>query len=65
MSDHVIGQDRFGGAGDDFYAALMAAHEGLTYNESARLNARLVLLMANAIGNREELEALLAAARKG
>lgn len=65
MSDHAIGGDRLGLAGDDFYAALMAAHEGLTYDESARLNARLILLMANAIGDLEELEALLAAARKG
>lgn len=65
MSDQFIGGDRLGIAGDDFYAALMAAHEGLTYDESARLNARLVLLMANAIGDLEELQALLAAARKG
>lgn len=65
MSDQFIGRDRLGGAGDHFYAALMAAHEGLTFDESARLNARLVLLMANAIGDLEELQALLAAARKG
>ncbi|SFI35352.1 Protein of unknown function [Aquamicrobium aerolatum DSM 21857] len=65
MSDHASGGDRLGLAGDDFYAALMAAHDGLTYDESARLNARLVLLMANAIGDLEELQALLAAARKG
>ena len=42
-----IGQDRLGAAGDDFYAALMAAHEGLSFEESARLNAKLVLLLAN------------------
>ena len=64
MSDQVVGRDRLGSAGDDFYAALMAAHEGLSFEESARLNARIVLLMANAIGNREELEALLTAACK-
>lgn len=65
MSDYAIGGDRLGLAGDDFYAALMAAHDGLTYDESARLNARLVLLMANAIGDLEELRALLAAAWQG
>lgn len=57
-----IGRDRLGEAGDDFYAALMAAHEGLSFEESARLNARLVLLMANRIGELDVLgEVLLAA----
>lgn len=65
MSDQSIGCDRLGSAGDDFYAALMAAHDGLSFEESAHLNARLVLLMANAIGDLEELQALLAAARQG
>ena len=30
-----------------FYAALVAAHEGLSEADSAALNARLVLLLAN------------------
>jgi hypothetical protein len=46
-----IGEDRLGGHGDDFYARLIAAHEGLTFEESARLNARLVLILANAVGD--------------
>jgi hypothetical protein len=60
----TIGQDRLAAAGDDFYAALMAAHEGLSFEESARLNARLVLLLANQVGNVDILKAALAAARK-
>ena len=46
-----IDKDRLGTAGDDFYARLVAAHEGLTFEESARLNARLVLILANAVGD--------------
>ena len=34
---------------DDFYAALLEAHEGLSDRESASLNARLVLLLANRV----------------
>ncbi|MGB3406068.1 MAG: DUF2783 domain-containing protein [Jannaschia sp.] len=36
---------------DDAYAAIIAAHEGLSLADSHALNARLVLLMANAIGD--------------
>ncbi len=50
---------------DDFYADLLAAHEGLSKAESDALNARLVLLLANHIGDRAVLtEALTAAALK-
>ena len=59
-----IGDDRLGAAGDDFYAALMAAHEGLSFEESATLNARLVLLLANRIGKLDEIRQLLAAAER-
>ncbi|MBO6718233.1 MAG: DUF2783 domain-containing protein [Rhizobiaceae bacterium] len=59
-----IGKDRLGAGGDDFYAALMAAHEGLSFEESARLNARLVLLLANQVGDLETLKAAIEAARK-
>ncbi|RMF35132.1 MAG: DUF2783 domain-containing protein [Alphaproteobacteria bacterium] len=50
---------------DDFYAELLAAHDGLSFEESAALNARLILLLANHVGDRAVLrEALrLAAAR--
>lgn len=48
---------------DEFYAELLAAHEGLTKQESDALNARLILLLANHIGDRKVLSEALAAAR--
>jgi hypothetical protein len=60
-----IGRDRLGPHGDEFYAALMAAHEGLSFEESAALNARLVLVLANLVGDPESLGKALATARKG
>jgi hypothetical protein len=66
MSDkQEIGRDRLGPHGDEFYAALMAAHEGLSLEESAALNARLVLVLANLVGDPRSLEQALAAVRKG
>jgi len=52
-------------APDDFYEALIAAHDGLSEPESHALNARLVLLLANHIGSLEVLREALAAARVG
>lgn len=49
--------------GDEFYAALMEAHEGLNKDQSNRLNARLVLLMANQIGDTNTLKAIIADAK--
>ena len=40
---------------DDFYAKLIALHEGLSPDESNDLNCKLILLMANHIGDREVL----------
>lgn len=48
---------------DSFYAALIEAHEGLTGDESAAFNARLILLLANHIGDTDVLFQALAAAR--
>lgn len=56
--------DRLSPDQDDFYAALMAAHEGLDTAESHALNARLVLLLANRIGDVGELKELLQTARR-
>ena len=51
---------------DGFYAALLAAHDGLEAGESAALNARLVLVLANHIGDAGVLGAALAlAANRG
>ncbi|MCV0426848.1 MAG: DUF2783 domain-containing protein [Roseibium sp.] len=47
---------------DAFYADLLTAHEGLTKEESDAFNARLILLMANQIGDRKVLNQLLEAA---
>lgn len=47
---------------DDFYAELLAAHEGLSKAESEALNARLILVLANHIGERAILTQALAAA---
>ena len=48
---------------DDFYAELIALHQGRTKEDSDAVNARLVLLLANHIGDRATLrEAFEAAA---
>lgn len=47
---------------DDFYADLLAAHDGLSKAQSDALNARLVLVLANHIGKRAILKQALAAA---
>lgn len=52
-------------APDDFYEALIEAHRGLTLEQSARVNARLILLLANQIGDPDILRAALAKARAG
>lgn len=55
-------EDRLGSDGDDFYHQLMEAHEGLSLEQSQRLNARLVLIMANQIGDIDVLKSILKAA---
>jgi Protein of unknown function (DUF2783) len=58
----AIGEDRLKGDGDAVYARLMAAHHGLSGEDSARLNARLVLILANLVGDRTLIEAAIAKA---
>jgi hypothetical protein len=50
-------------APDDFYAALIDAHRDLATAQSHALNARLVLLLANHIGDAAVLQQALDAAR--
>ncbi len=50
---------------DDFYAELLAAHEGLSKAESDAMNARLILLLANHVGDRKVLREALDLARPG
>lgn len=59
----TIYPDRLSPFQDDFYSALMEAHAGLSETESHALNARLVLLMANRIGDLGELTEMLGTAR--
>lgn len=49
---------------DGFYADLIAAHEGLEDAASHALNARLVLIMANHIGDRKVLAEALELAKE-
>ena len=51
--------------GDAFYEMLLQAHEGLSDEHSDLLNARLVLLLANHIGDLRVLREALALARRG
>lgn len=48
---------------DGFYAELIETHNGLSDADSDALNARLVLLLANHIGDREVLSEALRVAR--
>ena len=48
---------------DAFYAALIDAHRGLSDEQSTALNARLVLLLANHIGEAAVLRDALEKAR--
>ena len=50
--------------GDDFYEALIEAHNGLSDEHSEALNARLILLLANHIGDLRVLREALQAARQ-
>jgi hypothetical protein len=50
-------------AADAFYEALIDAHRDLCAAQSHELNAKLVLLLANHVGERDALNAALAAAR--
>ncbi len=49
---------------DDFYEALIRLHDGLSEEQSLRVNARLILLLANHIGDRDVLREAFAIARR-
>jgi Protein of unknown function (DUF2783) len=51
--------------GDDFYEALIDTHRDLSDAQSQLVNARLVLLLANHIGDLRVLREALTAARSG
>ena len=56
-------KDRLGSNYDAFCEALMEAHEGLTFEQCLRMDARLILILASQIGDPETLSQALAAAR--
>ncbi|MCB1863286.1 MAG: DUF2783 domain-containing protein [Gammaproteobacteria bacterium] len=51
--------------GDDFYEALIETHRDLSEAQSAQVNARLILLLSNHIGDLNVLREALALARDG
>ena len=59
----TIYPDRLSPNQDDVYNALMDAHDGLSDTDSHALNARLVLLMANQIGDPATITDLITTAR--
>ena len=64
---HEAGQRYFQAysPGDDFYEVLIDTHRDLSDEQSAQLNARLILLLANHIGDIGVLRQALAMAREG
>jgi len=48
---------------DGFYEQVLDAHEGLSAEESQLLNARLVLLLANQVGDAKVLKECVEAAK--
>ena len=44
---------------DDFYARLIELHEGLSSEESHKLNAKVILMLANHIGDMDVLYEVL------
>ena len=48
---------------DGFYEQLLDAHQGLNEQQSALLNARLILLLANQVGDAKVLKECMEAAR--
>ena len=51
--------------GDDFYELLIDTHRDLTDEQSAMVNARLILLLANHIGDITVLREAMHIAREG
>lgn len=51
--------------GDDFYEALIETHRDLTDEQSALVNAKLVLLLANHIGDLNVIREAFKIAREG
>ncbi|MFI5444677.1 DUF2783 domain-containing protein [Polaromonas sp. UC242_47] len=48
---------------DAFYECLLDAHQGLSREQSELFNARLILILANQLGDSRVLQACIAAAK--
>jgi anthranilate phosphoribosyltransferase len=64
MSKALDLHDGFAGRGDDVYEALIRGHEGLSEEESAAMNARLVLILANQVRDPEAVIEAIRLARQ-
>lgn len=62
MQKSIIGEDKLGPDGDAFYELLMQAHDGLDETHSHALNMRLVLILANQVGDIDVLQSTIDAA---
>lgn len=51
------------GATDEFYSALLTIHSGLDIDQSTTLNAQLVLLLANEVGDIERVKTIMQLAK--
>jgi hypothetical protein len=51
--------------GDDFYEALIETHRDLTDEQSSLVNAKLILLLANHVGDLSVLREAMQIARQG
>jgi hypothetical protein len=49
---------------DRFYEELLAAHQGLSLEQSFELNARLLMLLANQVGSRAVISECIRLARE-
>ena len=58
----LITENRFSSP-DAFYEALIETHRNLTPEQSAKVNAKLILLLANHIGDLEALRQAMDIAR--
>lgn len=61
--DHLVTETRFADP-DAAYHALVDAHRGLSEEESADVNVRLILLLANHIGDLDVLKEAITTAKK-
>ncbi|SFU47833.1 Protein of unknown function [Methylobacterium sp. 174MFSha1.1] len=64
MTARLRQDDGFAGRADEVYETLIRAHHGLSDEDSAALNARLVLILAHEVGDPAVLAEAIALARR-